>query len=69
LRISFGLFALAMLVAVGRDEPAVAQECDPDVCANPNSFKGSSTQRRHKHIVWKKKRPVKAKVRKEYLRY
>ena len=69
MHVYLGLFAIALLVTLGRADPAVAQECDPDVCANPNSFKGSNAQRRHKHIVWKKMRPAAPKVKQEYLRY
>jgi hypothetical protein len=38
---------------VGRAEPAAAQECDPDVCANPwaNQRAAKAKHHRHKHTA------------------
>ena len=64
-RVYVGLFAIALLAALSRAEPAVAQECDPDVCANPWSV---AKARKHKQVA-AKKRSATPKLKQEYLRY
>ena len=66
LRVFVGLFAIALLAALGRAEPGVAQECDPDVCAN--SWSVAKAHRKHKHVATKK-RSATPKLKQEYLRY
>lgn len=53
MRIYLGLFALVFLTMIGRAEPTAAQECDPDVCANPwdNQRVAKAKHHRHKHTA------------------
>jgi hypothetical protein len=66
LRVYVGLFVIVLLVALGRVEPAIAQECDPDACSNPSG--NVKAHRKHKHIATKK-RSAAQKVKHQFVRY
>jgi hypothetical protein len=69
LRIYLGLFALVLLAALGRAEPAAAQECDPTVCANPLAAGATARHHRHRHHTAKTKHRKTPKERPQYLKY